>query len=80
MKGQTPMMFEEAERRIIARMTQDERAVHERGCQIVDFYMDIATNSALPVTTRDHARNKLRDFACRQPHQTVADIDGRANT
>lgn len=71
-------MFE-AERRIIERMTPAERAVYEQGCQIVDFYMDIATNSGLPASTRIEARGKLRAFACRQPGETVADIDGKAN-
>lgn len=72
------MTLEEAQRRIVARMTPAERAVHERGCQIVDFYMDIACNAALPVATRAHAREKLRAFANRMPDQTVADIDGKA--
>ena len=73
------MMFEEAERRILARMTPSEKEIHARGCQIVDFYMEIAVNASLPATTRMDARDKLRAFACRQPGQTVADIDGKAN-
>ena len=71
-------MFEEAERRILERMTPSERAIHAQGCQIVDFYMGIATSSSLPEATRMHAREKLRAFACRQSGQTVADIDGKA--
>ncbi len=79
MSQRKPMLFEEAERRIVARMTPVQRVVHERGCQIVDFYMGLATNSELPAETRRGARAKLRAFANRQPHQTVADIDGKAN-
>lgn len=73
------MTLDEAMKRIVDRMTPDEKAVHERGCQIVDFYMDIAVNQALPVATRLEARGKLRAFANRGHGQTVADIDGKAN-
>lgn len=71
------MTLEEAQRLIVARMTPAQRAVHERGCQIVDFYMGIACNALLPPETRAEARDKLRAFACRQPNETVADIDGK---
>lgn len=56
------MTLEEAERRIIDRMSPAERAAHEHGCQIVDFYMSIEANDALPLSTREIARNKLRAF------------------
>lgn len=72
------MTLDEAQRRIVECMSDAERAEFERGCLIVDFYMDIATNAALPAQVRGMARDKLRDFAHRQPHQTVADIDGAA--
>jgi hypothetical protein len=72
------MTLEEAERRITSRMTPSERDEHERGCQIVDFYMAIALDPSMPAETRDHARHKLRAFVSRDSGQTVADIDGKA--
>lgn len=71
------MTIEEAMQRIVDRMTPAERAEHDRGCKIVDFYMDIALNAKLPALTRTMARDKLRAFACRQPGETVSDIDGK---
>jgi hypothetical protein len=72
------MWIEEAQRRIVERMTADERAEFDRGCKIVDFYMAIATVPKMPAATCDEARAKLRAFACRDPNQSVADIDGKA--
>lgn len=72
------MSLEEAQRRILARMTPQERAVFDQGCQIVDFYASIAENQSLPASTRMQARDKLRTFACRGAGETVADIDGKA--
>lgn len=72
------MTIDEAHRRMVARMTPSERAIHEQGCQIVDFYMDIAMNSALPDATRTAARDALRAFAFRKSGETVVDVDGRA--
>lgn len=72
------MWIEESQWCIVERMTPSERAEFERGCQIVDFYMAIATDPNLPTETRMLARKKLRAFAHRQPHETVADIDGKA--
>jgi len=73
------MWIEEAQRRILERMTPQERAVFDQGCQIVDFYMSIAENQSLPASTRMQARDKLRAFACRGAGETVADIDGKAS-
>ena len=73
------MTLDEAERYIVERMTPEQRAEHEKGCQIVDFYMDMAMNTALPCVVRKHARAKLSAFALRKPGETVADIDGKAD-
>lgn len=72
------MTLEEAERRIVERMTPAERAAHEQGRQIVDWYFDLLDNPNLPVSARDEVRAKLRAFAHRKPHETVSDIDGKA--
>lgn len=72
------MYFEKARRRIVARMIQADLAEYERGCRVVDFYMEIAMSDALPQPVRDDARRKLSAFALRDAGQTVADIDGKA--
>lgn len=51
----------------------------ETGDKIVDWYMDLAWDRDMPVEVREFARNKLRDFALRQPHETVEDVDGEPN-
>jgi len=71
--------FEEAERRIVERMTPGERAIHEAGCRIVDWLMEIASDARLPAATRDDARAKLRACALRQQGQTVQDVIGGRN-
>jgi hypothetical protein len=76
-RGVSAMTLEEAERRIVERMTPAERAAHEQGCQIVDWYFSLLDNPNLPASTRQEVREKLRAFAHRQPHETVSDIDGR---
>lgn len=49
------------------------------GDMIVNWYMDLADNRNLPAEVRDAARSMLRDFAIREPHQTVEDILGVPN-
>jgi len=51
----------------------------DTGDKIVDFYMTIACGEKLPTDIRMMARDKLRAFALRQPHETVENIDGPAN-
>jgi len=70
------MTLDEAQARIVARMTPEERSVFENGCQIVDWLMDVAADGGLPQHTRDEARRKLRACAHRQPSQTVQDVIG----
>jgi hypothetical protein len=70
------MTLDEAQARIVARMTPDERAVFENGCKIVDWLMDVATDSSLPQATRDDARRKLRACAHRKPHEAVHHVIG----
>lgn len=71
------MTIEEAQRRIVARMTESERAMFEQDCQVVDFYMAIACDANLPPDVQMKARDVLRACATRQPHQTVADVVGK---
>ena len=71
------MTLEEAQRRIADRMTPAQKAEFERGCQIVDFYMALATDETLPADVRAGAREKLRAFALRDYGQTVSDVDGK---
>lgn len=71
------MLFEEAKQRIRDRMTTDERVKFDAGCQIVDWFMAIATDPKMPQAVRDDARDKLRACALRQPHETVQDVIGQ---
>ncbi len=70
------MTLDEAQQRIVARMTPTERTTWENGCQIVDWLMSVASDDALPASTRSDARDKLRACAMRQPSETVQDVIG----
>lgn len=70
------MTLEEAQARIVARMSADERKAFKSGCTIVDWLMDIAVDDHMPASVREDARRKLRACAHRKPDQTVQDVIG----
>lgn len=51
----------------------------ETGDKIVDWLMNIATDSSLPEATRSEALKKLRLAALRDPSETVEDVVGPIN-
>ena len=73
------MTLEEAQRRIVERMTPAEREAWHNGCRIVDWLMTVACDEKMPPATRADARDKLRACAVRQPHETVQDVIGAKN-
>jgi hypothetical protein len=78
MSGSAVPTLGELKRRIIERMTPEQRVKHEQGCQIVDFYIDLLDRPGVSSTVRKYALDKLCAFAWRQPGETVSDIDGKA--
>ena len=63
---------------MLAKKTPEERAEHEVGKQLVDFYFDMIEDESLPQEVRDEARRKVRACASRDYSQTVRDVIGKA--
>lgn len=70
-------MFEGTIKKMVDRMPPDERAEYERGCKLVDYYMDIASDKDATEAERQAARVKLRTCALRDVGRSVQDVIGR---
>lgn len=71
------MLVESTIKKLVDRMTSDQRAEYERGCKLVDYYMDLASDKGATDAERSAARDKLRKCALRDVDQSVMDVIGK---